>query len=106
MLSEYQKQVTKTLKDVDAIYRSIEEVKADVKLLIDSDREDIKSYIVHAYNEFVIEKKCIDANSLEALEKRYQYYTKEHGNGFITALMEELRGLSKVSREELDEHEY
>lgn len=106
MLSEYQKQVTRTLKDVDSIYRSIEEVKADVKLLIDSDREDIKSYIVQAYNEFVIEKKCIDANSLEALEKRYQYYTKEHGNGFITALMEELRGLPKVSREELDEHEY
>lgn len=90
--------------EVAELKSAISEIQDNIYLLIDSDREDIKSYIVAKYNFFVVEKGCIDVNSLEAIEKRYKYYEKEHGNGFVTSLVEEIRELPKVSKEELYEH--
>ena len=66
-----------------------------IDLLIDSDKDDIKSFITREHHYFCYDKKWIDDYSLECLEKRYQHYHDEGGNSFIEGFMEELRALPK-----------
>lgn len=63
--------------------------------LIDSDKDDIKGFIVQQYHLFVEEKKWIDDFSLDVLEKRYAHYKQEGGNSYIESLMTEIRHLPK-----------
>ena len=64
-------------------------------MLIDSDRDDIKSFITMQHHHFVYEKKWIDDYSMDCLEKRYQHYEDEGGNSYVEHLMIELRSLPK-----------
>lgn len=66
-----------------------------VNLLIDSDKDDIKSFITERHHHFCYEEKWIDDYSLDCIEKRYKHYVDEGGNSFIHDLMEELRELPK-----------
>lgn len=62
--------------------------------LIDSDKDDIKSYITEKHDYFC-KLGHIDKYNLDCLEKRYSHYLDEGGNSFITDMMEELRHLNK-----------
>lgn len=64
-------------------------------LLTDSDRDDIKSWIVQQYHRFYEEKGWIDDFSMDSLEKRYACYRQEGGNSYITGMMEQLRTLPR-----------
>jgi hypothetical protein len=64
-------------------------------LLTNSDRDDIKSWIVQQYHYFYETKKWIDDFSMDSLEKRYACYQKEGGNSYITDLVEQIRTLPK-----------
>lgn len=66
-----------------------------VNLLIDSDKDDIKSFITERHHHFCYQEQWIDDYSLDCIEKRYKHYTNEGGNSFIEDLMEELRELPK-----------
>ena len=66
-----------------------------INLLIDSDKDSIKSFITDRYHHFCYDKKWIDDYSLDCIEKRYKHYTDEGGNTFINDLMKELRALPK-----------
>ena len=66
-----------------------------INLLIDSDKDSIKSFITERHHHFCYDKKWIDDYSLDCIEKRYKHYTDEGGNSFIHDLMKELRALSK-----------
>lgn len=66
-----------------------------VNLLIDSDKDDIKSFITERHHHFCYQEQWIDDYSLDCIEKRYKHYTDEGGNSFIEDLMEELRELPK-----------
>ena len=64
-----------------------------VDLLIDSDKNDIKTWITEKHHYFCYEKKWIDDYSLEGIERRYKNYRDEHGNSYIGKLMQDLRAL-------------
>lgn len=69
-----------------------------INLLIDSDKDSIKSFITERHHHFYYDKKWIDDYSLDCIEKRYKHYTDEGGNSFIHDLMKELRALPKQPR--------
>lgn len=64
-------------------------------MLIDSDKDDIKSYITREHHYFCYQIGWIDDFSLDCLEKRYRHYADEGGNSFIEGFMDELRALPK-----------
>lgn len=66
-----------------------------IKLLIESDRDDIKSYIVEKHRQYCYYNKSIDDYTLDCLERRYDHYRKEGGNSYVENLMEDLRSLVK-----------
>lgn len=68
------------------------EREATLKLLIKSDRDAIKSFIVKEYHHF-IDKQWIDDFSLDTIEKRFTHYKEEGGNSYICNLMKDLRDL-------------
>ena len=67
---------------------------AKIDSLIDSDKDDIKSYITEKHDYFC-KIGNIDKYNLDCLEKRYSHYLDEGGNSFISDMMEELRSLNK-----------
>ena len=68
------------------------EHKETLKLLIESDRDAIKSFIVKEYHHF-IDQQWIDDFSLDTIEKRFDHYKEEGGNSYICNLMKDLRDL-------------
>ena len=75
--------------------RILNDLSDKIDMLIDSDRDDIKSYITREHHYFCYQKKWIDDFSLDCCERRYQHYSDEGGNSFIGQFMEELRALPK-----------
>jgi hypothetical protein len=69
-------------------------------MLIESDKDDIKSFITKEHHYYVEQKKWIDKFSLDCIEKRYKHYKDEGGNSFIEDLMGELRKLPKQPPQE------
>lgn len=79
-----------------------EEMKKDINnliecinILIQSDKDAIKSYITKEHHYYCYQQKWIDDYTLDCIEKRYKHYRDEGGNSFIGELMEELRDLPK-----------
>lgn len=77
------------------IRNSIAELTEKTNLLLESDKDDIKSFITKEHHYFCYEQKWIDDYSLDCCEKRYAHYRAEKGNSFIESFMEELRALPK-----------
>lgn len=86
-------------KDIDKTFTKVEQaferVNQQIEMLIESDKEDIKSFITSQHHHFVYDKGWIDDYSLECLEKRFAIYEREHGNSFVGGLMKEIRELPK-----------
>ena len=59
-------------------------------LLIESDKEGIKSFIIDKYYQ-ALEDKYIKLHVLQGLELRYEKYLQENGNTYIGRLMNEIR---------------
>ena len=66
-----------------------------VELLLTSDRDSIKAYIVDKHHYFYYNKKWIDDYSMDCLEKKYETYKLENGNSYVGDLMKQLRSLPK-----------
>lgn len=73
----------------------LQNLSAKIDMLIDSDKDAIKSYITKQHHYFCYQVGWIDDFSLDCLEKRYGHYADEGGNSFIEGFMEELRALPK-----------
>ena len=73
----------------------INKLTEKIEMLIDSDKDDIKSFITKEYHYFVEQKGWIDKFSFDCIEKRFNHYRDEGGNSFIEDLMSELRQLPK-----------
>ena len=69
-------------------------------MLIESDKEDIKSYVTERHHHFAYEQGWIDDYSLECLERKFVIYRHEHGNSFVEGLMDEIRALPKQPPEQ------
>ena len=73
----------------------LKEMSKKVDLLIESDKDSIKSFITKEHHFFCYENKWIDDYSLDCIERRFSHYKDEGGNSFAGELMEELRALPK-----------
>ena len=87
---------------VNERFKKIEEL---IEMLIESDKEDIKSFITAQHHRFVYEEEWIDDYSMACLEKRFAIYEREHGNSFVLGLINELRALPKRPPRDV-EHRY
>lgn len=79
----------------------MEKILTAVELFLESDRNNIKSWIVEKHHHFCYEVKAIDYFSLESIERKYEHYKKEDGNSYVTTLMEELKALPKIENENI-----
>lgn len=96
------KKVDNTFIKID---RTFEKINERINMLIESDKEDIKSYITEKHHFFVYGQGWIDDYSLECLERRFAVYQQEHGNSFVEGLINEIRALPKQPPE-ADRHKY
>lgn len=77
----------------DKIEEHLDGFEKKIDLLIESDKDDIKSYITEKYDLFVKEKGKIDKYNLDCIERRYEHYKEENGNSFVADLVKEIRRL-------------
>jgi hypothetical protein len=87
--------IKEIMEDEESLWSKLDTLSEKVNTLIDSDKDDIKSWITEKHHFYCYEQKWIDDYSLECIEKRYGHYTKEGGNTFIGSFMKELRALPK-----------
>lgn len=73
----------------------INKIQSSVRLLLESDKDDIKAWITEKHHYYCYQQKYIDDYTLDCLEKRYNHYEVEGGNSFVHTLMDELRALPK-----------
>lgn len=67
-----------------------------IQLLLDSDKDDIKSWITEKHHYHCYDVGWIDTYTMECLEKRFDHYQAEGGNSFIEGFMNDLRKLPKI----------
>ena len=82
----------------------IDNLTKSLQCLIESDKDDIKSWIVEKHHKYCYEVGSVDYYILESIERRYDHYKKEGGNSYIDTLMEELRALPKTNVREENQH--
>lgn len=88
------------------IYERLDNLCGSIQLLLDSDRDDIKSWITEKHHYYCYEKKHIDDFALECVEKRYKHYKDEGGNSFIDQMMQDIRSLPRVLKSEKMKQKY
>ncbi len=89
-------QIMKTLQsNQQVIEKNLEILSKKIDMLIESDKDDIKSFITRQHHHFCYRAGWIDDFSLDCIEKRYQHYKEEGGNTFIDGFMKDLRKLPK-----------
>lgn len=104
-----QQEITKRFEENDAKFEKLfeyhqkrdeqtQELLDKINSLIESDKDDIKAYIVEKHHYFC-EKGQIDDYNLDCLERRYSHYEKEGGNSFVKNLMNDLRALNNKKQE-------
>ena len=98
-------EVMTTLKaNQEATDKILNDLSAKIDMLIDSDKDDIKSYITREHHYFCYQMGWIDDFSLDCLERRYEHYADEGGNSFIGGFVNELRELPKQSPQDRKIH--
>lgn len=89
--------IDEIVKQQNDMMNEILRLKVAIDLLIDSDKDSIKSWITMQHHHFCYDLKYIDDYSLDCIERRYAHYKDEGGNSFIGDLIKELRQLPKIS---------
>ena len=100
---KHNEQICKIKEDIQLLIQNQEKIFEEIKLfkqqlemIIESDKDDIKSWITEKHHFYCYERKWIDDYSMDCIEKRYGHYKDEGGNSFIEELMNELRSLPKT----------
>lgn len=65
-----------------------------LELLTESDKDDIRGWIVEKYHYYSKQGE-IDDFTMDSILKRYNHYKAEGGNSYITGLVEKLQKLQK-----------
>lgn len=80
------------------LVKKMDEISARLNLLTESDKDDIRGWIVEKYHYCQSIDMPIDSFTMDTIEKRYQHYKDEGGNSYITHIMEELRSMAKEDK--------
>lgn len=73
----------------------VDKITQKIDILIDSDKDAIKSFITDKHHYHCFERGWIDDYSLDCIQRRYSHYREEGGNSFIADLMQEIKELPK-----------
>lgn len=92
---KYEERIEQLEESQSKILDILNEMHIKVNMLIDSDKDDIKSFITREHHFYCYTQGWIDDYSLECCERRYAHYVDEGGNSFIASFMKELRALPK-----------
>lgn len=92
---QLKQQLDKNMKELEQLKKSIKILTQLTELLIQSDKDAIKSFITKEHHFFTYDQGWIDDYSLQCIENRYGHYKEQGGNSFIHGLMEEIRALPK-----------
>ena len=87
---QIKEQMKKYEETFDDIKKTLKNMDEKTTLIIESDKEGIKSYITDKYYQ-AINDKYIELHVLQALELRYEKYLQENGNTYVGRLMAQLR---------------
>lgn len=88
-------------KRIDDLSNSIDSIDRKTNLLINSDTENIKSFIIDKYYD-ALRDGYVPVRVLESLENRYEKYLQENGElkySYVAALMDKLRKMPNVKDE-------
>ena len=88
-------------KRIDDLSSSIDSIDRKTNLLINSDTENIKSFIIDKYYD-ALRDGYVPVRVLESLENRYEKYLQENGEikfTYVAALMDKLRKMPNVKEE-------
>ena len=80
------------------LVKKMDEISARLDLLTESDKDDIRGWIVEKYHYCQSLDMPIDSFTMDTIEKRYQHYKDEGGNSYISHIMEELRSMAKEDK--------
>lgn len=72
-------------------------IEDSINILLESDRDDIKSWLVEKYNYYKENpSRPMSHHTMDTIEKRYAHYKAEGGNSYIdNDIMPELRKMAK-----------
>lgn len=87
-------------EQLNSIKEELSSLKSEIKLLLDSDRDDIKQSLTKDHHYFCYKLGSIDDYSLDCMEKRFSHYKDQGGNSFIQTLMEDVRALPRKLEKE------
>lgn len=96
-IDEHNKQIDTLIKNQESMQEYMNKIQTSIDLLLESDKDDIKSWITEKHHYFCYQKQCIDDYSLDCLERRFKHYLDEHGNSYVADLMEDIHKLPIVS---------
>lgn len=94
-LKEHQEMMENLQDNQTELNDIVAKLAKKIDLLIESDKDDIKSWLTKEHHYFCYQQKWIDDYSLDCCERRYKHYSDEGGNSFIEGFMKELRKLPK-----------
>ena len=77
---------------IEELKEQLEKQQKTLDMLVESDRDDIKSWLVQQYHYFM-KLGSIDDFSKDTIEKRATHYFTEGGNSYIENLLKQIRKL-------------
>ena len=77
---------------IEELKEQLEKQQKTLDMLVESDRDDIKSWLVQQYHYFM-KLGSIDDFSKDTIEKRATHYFTEGGNSYIEDLLKQIRKL-------------
>lgn len=94
-MGEYNEELKEIKESLKALENTVGSLASQVAILTESDRDDIKAWIVQQHHYYCYQKKSIDDFTIDVIEKRFRHYQDEGGNSYVEGLMEDLRKLPK-----------
>lgn len=98
-LMQHEEKMKTLMEGQENLNTQISSLMEKINLLIESDRDDIKSWITEKHHFYCYHQRWIDDYSLDCIEKRFTHYEQEKGNSFVESLMKDLRALPHQPKE-------
>lgn len=97
-IKQANEKLTKLTLMVEQLQKDNEKQNKKIENLIDSDVQDIRSWIVQQHHACK-QGKHLDDFEMDCVEKRFACYDKEGGNSYIHNLVEEIREMNNQNKE-------
>ena len=98
-LNDLSEKINKLTIMVKQLQEDNKQQNKKIENLIDSDVQDIRSWIVQQYHACQ-QGKQLDPFEMDCVERRYACYDKEGGNSYIHNLVDEIRKMNNSQEQE------